>query len=71
MPFKRLSVCVCTLLCLVIGYGEEPPAYLLSAVALDRSVNELQYVSEEDVHTLSVYRKQRSKTFEYQGAQQL
>ena len=71
MPFKRLSVCLCTLLSVVIGYGEEPPVYLLSAVTLDRSVNELRYASGGDVHTLSIYRKQRSKTFEYQGAQQL
>lgn len=71
MPFKRLSVYVSALLCVFISYGQEPPAFVFSAVTLDRSIDELHYVSGDEVQALSIYRKQRSETFQYQGAQTL
>lgn len=68
---KHCAVFVSALLWLSMSCRAESPIYWLSAVTLDRSGNALQYVCQEKVHTLSIYHKQRSKGFKYQGAQTL
>ena len=51
----------------VVAHAAEPVPVRLSAITLDRGVKDLKYTSAGEVQTLSIYRKQRSKTFDYVG----